>query len=315
MNKLFGLFLLALAFLAPNAAYAVTCFWVGGTASWDGTNTGGGGAGGIKWASASGGGTTCAGGGTGGSPSTGDSATFDASSGTGTVTVNTTVAIISLDMSAFTGPSTLDFATNNNNVTLSSSTTAFISTGAGNRTLNMGNGTWTLSGATAIWTAAGSTNFTLNANGSTVAFTGTASGQREFRAGTSKTYNNITVNSSVDRFFQLSGATAIGINTLTITGPNRVQFQQGITTTITTLSNISANSTNQCLLTNNNPSNGQATISSGNNFTADYCAISGLAFTGAGTFAATNSMNVGQATGITISLPSGGGAGGRIIGG
>jgi hypothetical protein len=252
-----------------------------------------------------------------------DDVTLDAATCVGgtTCTITTfagTISLNSLTMSlctASTSGCVLDASANNTNFTLANNTTAFTSTGAGTRTMNMGNGTWTLSGTSAIWTAAGSTNFTLNANSSTIAFTGTAAGQRELRAGTSKTYNNITVNSSVDRFFQLSGATAIGINTLTITGPNRVQFQQGITTTITTLTNISANSTNQCLLTNNNPSNGQATISSGNNFTADYCSISGVAFTGAGTFAATNSMNVGQATGIAITLPSGGAGGGRIIGG
>lgn len=308
------LFLIALwfIFLVPISANAAAKFLVlcTTTCTWDNTND-------AIWSTSSGGTNNTT------HPVAGDDVTLDASSCVGgvTCTITTgavTISIVSLTMSLCTASTTgciLDASANNTNFTLSSSTNAFVSNGSGTRTLNMGNGTWTLSGVSAIWNAAGSTNFTLNANSSTIAFTGTANGQRELRAGTAKTYNNITVNSSVDRFFQLSGATAIGINTLTITGPNRVQFQQGITTTITTLSNISGNATNQCLLTNNNPSNGQATISSGNNFTADYCAISGLAFTGAGTFAATNSMNVGQATGIAITLPSGSGATPKTIGG
>lgn len=309
MNKLFGLFLLALACWAPSSAFAVTCFWVGGTATWDTNNTGGGGTGGIKWASASGGGTTCAGGGTGGSPSTGDAATFDAASGGGTVTVNTTVAIQTIDMSAFTG--TLDFAPNDNNVTLSGAS-AFINTGSGTRTLNMGDGTWTLSAGTALWNCQGNTNFTLNANGSTIAFTGTATSSNRRFLGGAKTYNIVTVNSSTNFGFTIGQANTFA--TLTISAPNRIEIPTGSTQTITTLTNISGSSSGPVMVNVGGYTNGIGTLAVTNNFTGDWMGFQYVTFSG-GTHSATNSLNFGNNNGITITPPSGGGGGGRIIGG
>src|SRR5262249_8364102 len=149
-------------------------------ATWDTTNTGGGGTGGIKWASASGGASACAGGGTGGSPTAADTATFDGSSGGGTVTVNYggLVTITRLSIGAWTG--TLDFATNNNSITFSSGTGGFDASGAATKTLNMGSGTWTLSGNSALWNCTTCANLTLVPGTSTIAFTGSggSSGKR-----------------------------------------------------------------------------------------------------------------------------------------
>ncbi|WP_316176207.1 hypothetical protein [Bradyrhizobium sp. SZCCHNRI1073] len=273
-------------------------FWVGGTGTWDASDT-------THWASSSGG--------AGGAsvPGTSDDVTFDGSSGGSTVTVNTTVTIVSLTLSAFTG--TLDFSANNNNVTLSAASNALINTGSGTRTFNMGNGTWTLSGASAVWNQNGATNLTFNANSSTIAFTG--SGAKTFNAGTSRTYNVVTLVGAAAGILGISATTGLTIGTLTISAPNRVTFQQGVTTTITTLSNISGNSSQQVGLSSSNPAFGAATISSGNNFTGDYCAFNGMTFSGAGTFAGTNSFNLGGNSGITITSPSGSGGGSRVFGG
>ncbi len=123
-------------------------FWVGGTGTWNATDT-------THWAASSNG--------AGGDPVpvAADDVTFDASSGGGTVTVQITVNVLSLTMGAFTG--TLDF-TNFPSPTLGS----FSGTGTGTRTLKMGSGTWILTGTGTIWTTATTTNLTLLGSGATL---------------------------------------------------------------------------------------------------------------------------------------------------
>ncbi len=206
------------------------CFRVGGTSTWDGTNTGGGGTGGIQWATASGGSTPATGGGTGGAPASADTAIFDASSGGGTVTVNTTVNIAQITMGAFTG--TLTFATNNNNVTLQN----FSCTGSGTRTLSMGNGLWTITGTGSVWDMTTVTNLTLNGNSSTLTFTAATLTARNFSLGATKTFNNITVsaNSSGGTFFFNTSNMTCATLTL-VGGTSHVQLTASSTYTITTL--------------------------------------------------------------------------------
>lgn len=266
-------------------------FWVGGTGTWDAATT-------TNWAATSGG--------AGGQsvPGSGDAVIFDASSGGGTVTVNFggLITIQSLTMGAFTG--TLDFATNNNSITLTASG-GFSGTGTGIRTFNMGDGTWTLSDNATIWNLATVTNLTFNANGSTLAFTGTGGTTSRRFTGGGRTYNVVTVASGTAAFLA-SGANTIA--TLTIAAGNRVAFPSGTTTTITTLTGISGSGSTPTLFYGDNPTNGAATISSANNFTLDYGGMSGMTFSGGGTFAANNSYDFGGNTGITITAPSGGGA-------
>lgn len=311
MNKLFGLFLLAFAFLAPVSADAASCFWVGGTATWDTTNTGGGGAGGIKWASASGGGTTCAGGGTGGSPVAADTATFDGSSGGGTVTVNFggTIALQQLNIGAFTG--TLDFATNNNSITLLSSGSVVLA-GAATKTLNMGSGTWTLSSNQAFWNCATCANLTLNAGTSTIAFTGTGSSFSRRFAGGGKTYATVSLSSGIAPL-QISASATIG--TFTVSPGNTVILNNsGVVLTITTMTNVSGSSSAQTLFSTVDLTSSSIALT--NNWTCDWCGFSDMPFTGAGSKTATNSFDFKGNSGVTITAPSaGGGGGGRIIGG
>lgn len=270
-------------------------FWVGGAGTWDAATT-------TNWAATSGG--------AGGQsvPGSGDTVTFDGSSGGGTVTVNFggLITIQTLTMSDFTG--TLDFATNDNSITLTGAA-AFTSIGSATRTLNMGDGTWTLSSATALWNVAGS-NFTLNANGSTIAFTGTATNQLRLIGG-AKTYNIVTLAGVAGQNLIISGNNTIG--TLTIGAPARVQFDN--TQTITTLSTITGTATGAVILENSSPLfNASNSIVLTNAFTCSYCVIADLAFSGASA-TADNSFSVGSTSGITINAPSGGSSIIGVIGG
>lgn len=267
-------------------------FWVGGAGTWDGSST-------SNWASSSGGASGAS------VPGASDDVTFDGSSGSGTVTVNTTVNILSLTMSNFAG--TIDFATNDNNVTLSGGG-GFASTGSAVRTLNMGDGTWTLSGTAGLWNVGGS-NFTLNANSSTVSFTGTSTTQHRFIGG-GKTYNIINVTGAAGQNFIISGSNTI--TTLTLGFPGRYQFDN--TQTITTLTNIAGTASSPVILENSSPLfNGSNSIVLTNAFTCSYCAIADLAFSGASA-TANNSFNLGGNSGITINAPSASGVVG-VIGG
>lgn len=314
-KKIISAVLAAHMFWAPIAE-AATCYWVGGTATWDTTNSGGGGTGGIKWASASGGTSACAGGGTGGAPITSDVAIFDAASGGGTVTVNYggTVPIQSLTMSSFTG--TLDFATNNNNITFSAGGQSFVNTGSGVRTLNMGSGTWTFQGQSVYFDQSGATNLTFNGSSATLAFTGTggSTGRRIYLG--NRTYGTITIAASSAPLELTGGGSTIG--TLTISPGSVISFGNNSTINVTNLTNIVGSSTTPTVFLTNNATFGRFTISSANNFTGSWLVLSSGIFSGGGTFSATNSLDAGSNSGITISPPSGGGGGGagnKVIGG
>lgn len=137
LKSLLGLFLLALAFLAPQGAEAANRFWVGGTGTWDASST-------TNWSASTGGASGAS------APTTGDNVTFDGSSGGGTVTVASAVSGLSLanfTAGAFTG--TIDFAANAPiNMTI---TGAMTLSGTGTRKFLLGTGTFTFT-ATATGT-------------------------------------------------------------------------------------------------------------------------------------------------------------------
>jgi len=296
--------LLTLALIVD--ANAASRFWVGGTGTWDAADT-------THWAATSGG----AGGQT--VPGSADTVTFDGSSGGGTVTVNTTVTVQSITMGAFTG--TLDFSANNNNVTLSGSGgVSFSGTGSGTRTLNMGNGTWTLTvTATAgnscnPWNVATTTGLTFNANSSTIVISGSSAGVKNFQGG-GLTYNTVTIAANAG-----GGPTSIsGANTfanLNVTGPNLIVISSAATQTITNAFTWAGSSSAPIWV---GPSSsltsgavGTISVASGAP-TMSWAAVSHVTFTGGATFTATNSLDLGGNTGVTITPPSSGG--GRIIGG
>lgn len=306
MRKLFGLFLLALAFLAPVPADAAcsggACFWIGGTGTVDGTSDNG------EWATTSGGAScSCV-------PATTDTVTFDANSGGGTVTVNMGGAlwtVSSFTMTNFTG--TIDFATNSNSLTITGSG-GMGAGGAATKTLNLGSGTFTVSHASANWDTSGA-GLTLSAGTSIIALTATTgtSSQRFF--GGNKTYATVTVAGNADNalFFSGGGST---IATLTIAPPRTVTFSGGGTYTVTTLTAISGTSSALVALMSEGVLSGNATISLTNNTTCSWCTFSRMTVSGSGTITATNSSDLANNTGnLSITPPSPGGGGGRIIGG
>lgn len=292
--------ILLLGLLLPASADAATCFWVGGTGTWNNsTDT-------ANWKSSTGGGVACAA--TGGVPkNAGDIATFDGASGGGTVTVNVDINIAQITMGAFTG--TLDFSAHNNNVTL---TTAFSGTGAGTRTLNLGNGNWTLTGTGAVWDMTTVTGLTFSANSSVLIFNATSTSSRSFVGG-GLTYATVTVGANTAQgLFQISSANTIA--TLTATAPNSITFASGLTTTITNAFNLAGSSGSIFyLLSSSNITAATVSIASGSP-TVSWAAIRLLACTGGATFTASNSLDAGRNSGITITPPATGG-GGRIIGG
>jgi hypothetical protein len=179
-------------------------FWVGGTGTWDASDT-------THWSATDGGGSGAS------VPGSADTVTLNGNSGGGTVTVNTTVTVQSITCGAFTG--TLDFSANNNNVTLSASA-AFSGSGSGVRTINLGNGTWSLTTTTAGVTPFSlnvTTNLTFSANSSTIDFTGAVafgSGQT-FITG-SQTFSTVKVSGARhDSGLHITGGATIAVLTNT----------------------------------------------------------------------------------------------------
>jgi hypothetical protein len=284
-----------------------TRFWVGGTGTWDNADT-------THWAATTGG--------AGGAsvPVSTDTVTFDGSSGGGTVTVNhATLNIQTLTLTAFTG--TVDFATNNNNITISGTGgNVLVRTGSATNTLNMGNGTWTLSAAGTIINFGSATNFTLNSNSSTVSVTNTSATTKNIVLATGLTLNAVSIVAGTLSTLGIINLQGPGtISTLTVAAPNIIGIANGTTVTITNGMTITGTSTNQitfCCST----LGGGGTISSANASSYTWCAFRDLAFAGGGNQTATNSFNLGRNSisgggTLSITAPTSGGGGQLIFGG
>jgi len=300
-------FLRLAAFLATFGfvplANAATCFWVGGTGSWSTANA-------ASWSSGTGGaGSTCAA--TGGIPKqAADVATFDGASGGGTVTVDSTlngVTLTQITAGAFTG--TLDFSANNPSMTL---TASFSITGAGTRTINLGSGTFTLPATNANnWDATTVTGLTFNAGTSTILIPNGANGNAATFVGGGLTYSTLSLGARASG----SGVSISGNNTfatLLVAGPININLTGGATQTITNA--IAWNGSSSALIAIFCSSATKGTLAVAVGSVTSWSALKNITFTGT-TVAATSSFDLGGNTGVTITAPSGGGGGGRIIGG
>ncbi len=262
-------------------------FWVGGTGTWDSSTT-------TNWAATTGG--------AGGQsvPVAGDAVTLDGSSGGGTVTVNhATLNVASITGGAHTG--TLDFATNNNNITI---TSFFSYTGAGARTLNMGGGIWTISIASGntIWDCGTVTNFTLNANGSTILISSTAPSTRQtISGGTGKVYNILSV-AGTTTGFPLAFANNATFTTFTMSGPRNLYLGSS-TTTITNAFTFAGTPSNLISIFGGDQNGGGNIVATGGG-TMDWAILFAMAFT-VGTVVATNSYSLKSVSGVTVRNPSG----------
>jgi hypothetical protein len=256
-------------------------FWVGGTGTWDASDT-------THWATSSNG--------AGGAsvPGSSDSVTFDANSGGGTVTLGAAYnpAIENLTMGAFTG--TLDFSVNNNNISVNG-TTGFSISGSGVRTLNMGNGTWTIIGTQGSWLCGTTTNLTFNAGSSTIQWSSSnATGTRSFDSG-GLTYNTVTIPALSASTYNVAHTILGGptIATLNVNGPSLVTV--GANTTITTLNLLGGSSSKTSFQSNSMTSRTiTCTTVNASNSSFRYITFSG------GDFVATNSWNQGNTSGINI---------------
>ena len=316
IKSLLRLALVAVGLLfVSSAAEAAPCFWVGGTATWDNTNTGGGGTGGIKWASTSGGSTACVA--TSGPvatvPGPSDTVTFDGNSGGGTVTVNGTaysgctanVCMSSLTTSAFTG--TINWATNTQSMTWSNTWTDAAS---GVHTLNLGSGTFTstLNGTGGLsFTTSGNLTCTCSSealvfsNASPTAVRGINPGDYSFGSLT------VTGSGAPAPGFYING-TGWTFSSITNGTCQSILFLPSSSGTITNAPTWNGNSTCQILISTSPTNGGQVTltISSGTP-TITWAGLSDIKFA-SGAVSPTNSFDLGgnNMDGGTITPPSGG---------
>lgn len=270
-------------------------FWVLGTNSWTPANT-------APWSATSGG--------AGGAsvPGSGDTVTFNGSSGGGTVTLNFggPITIQSLAMGAFTG--TWDNSANNNNITCN--TGDFSGSGSGTRTINLGSATYTLTGSAAAWTFATATGLTLSAASANIVLN-CSGGLNTFTSASSLSWGNLTLGAaSGDISYRILG-NSLSFNSITITAPNFLRFGANTTTTIATLSAVGTSSAQIGLGTDTVSTSATLALTTS---TLAWSAIRDIGFTGSPT--ATNSFNLGNTSGITITAPSAtGSASARVIGG
>ncbi len=292
-----------------------TCYWVGGSGTWDNTNTGGGGSGGIKWASLTGGTTAASGSGTGGSPGTSDNAIFDGASGGGTVTVASTIngsnTIASVTTGAFTG--TLDFATNNPSITFNAA--GFSSSGAGVRAINRGSGTFSFTGA-GSWdcTTSGGLTYTPGA-GPFVFSSSSLTGQQGFNGGGINygASSTLTVNGRANGTgFSYTGNNTLG--TINLTGPLYFLIASGSSHTVGSL-NITGTLTAPVIFGFSSAQNTAMTF----NVTSSaitYAALRSITF-GTSAVSPTNSWNLGNNNfngGSLSTVSAGGGSSPGVIG-
>jgi hypothetical protein len=270
-------------------------FWVGGTGTWDTSDT-------THWAATSGG--------AGGQsvPGASDTVTFDGSSGGGTVTAAATLTgVTSLTAGAFTG--TLDFSANDPNFTVG---TVSIS-GSGTRTINLGDGTWTISGVGAVWDATTTTNLTFSANASTLNFTGTSNARTLAMGGL--TYSTINL-AALPLGYAVSMGASFTTANLGLTAPITLTLTSSATYTISNQFTWAGTSSSSAILLNSSSTATAASIAAGAaGSTLSWAALRLVTFT-TNAVSATNSFDLkgNNMNGGSISGPSGTAAA-KVIGG
>jgi hypothetical protein len=318
MKKLFGLFLLALAFLAPDLAQAATRFAVCTTAcTWDNTST-------AMWCATD---TGCTG---ASAPVAGDIVTFNGNTCVGgtTCTITTFAGTISAQQivwgacTASTTGCIIDASVNNTNFTLSAtggSTGTFNGSGTGTRKWLAGTGTYSITDTSAspLFTMATTTNDQGSVfSGATWTLSGTTTNARSF-AGGGFSFGPVTFNTNTSR-----GSIAItGANTwasLTINAPQFITMPNSTTQTVTGALTLTGSSSSSNVYFGSNSFDLVATISLGTAGTATWVALRSITTSGASGLTASNCFDLGRLTlanGGACNTPSGGGGGGRIIGG
>ena len=277
-------------------------FWVGGTGTWDGSNT-------TSWS------TTTGGAGGASVPGSSDIAIFDGSSGGGTVTVASSIGgtntVQQITGGAFTG--TLDFSANNPSITA-----GIISfSGSGARTILMGTGTFTMTTTNGtIWDLATVTNLNGSSDFSTATYVlnGNGSGNRAFSGG-GRTYGPLSVTANSSR-----GVTTLaGNNTfssLSLAAGTTLFPPVAGTTTITNAPTWTGTASLPISIVSISGSSGVTISIASGTASLDYGYLYFVTGSGGATFNATNTFDGGRNTGWSITAPSvGGTAAAKIIGG
>ena len=331
MNKLFGLFLLALACWAPGVANAANkfAFCASGSSpcTWDNTNTPN-----IWFTATNGGGSATT------VPTSADIAIFDANScnavactfNVGATINGTSNTLQGITAGACTGSTTgcfLNFASGNPSITITGiiGSGGMSLAGTGTRKYVFGSGTFTFTATSAgalydIGTTTGldgTSDFTAP-----IVYSATTTSERQFNGG-GQTFGSFTVAANTSR----GGVRIFSANTFAsftvAAGTSYMMLPASATTTITGSAGLSLAGTasNPTIFMANTPNVGTATVSlSSGTSTPAWIGLMGITTTGAGTLTPTNCLDFGRNTldsGDTCTAPvvGGGGGGGRIIGG
>ena len=325
MNKLFGLFLLALACWVPTSADAAARFAVCTSAcTWDNTST-------AMWSTSSGGATGAS------APGSGDTVTFDGATCVGgvTCTITTfagTITAQTITWGACTASTTgciIDASINNTNFTLNNSgggVVVFNGSGSGTRKWLSGTGTYNLT--TANTNAAFNFGTTTNDQGSvfsgaTWAFTSTTANTNQWPISVPSTSisfgpTTITPAATGKSSVYINGSGNTTFSTLTMSGPITFGAVAGATVTVTGALTITGNSSSTPSLITSIFNGGTFTLSIGAASAISWTSFREVIVSGAGGLTATNCLDFGRNTisgGNSCTAPSGGGGGGRIIGG
>lgn len=260
----------------------------GGSVTWDASDT-------SIWSATSGGATGAS------VPGSGDTVTMDANSGGGTVTMGAgyNPTIQSLAGGSFTG--TFDMSVNNNNLTCTA-VAGFNFSGSGARTLLAGSGTLTLSDATAAYTIATDTNATITTTNWNIAFTAvTGNANRTFTNSGGRSYASLTVASrtgAYSRLFTITGGTTF--TTATFGSGLSIALANSQTWTTWNATGTSAHPTFFSPVTPGGAISVTTTTASLDWIVARDMNVSSPQN-------ATNSIDLGNNTNITFSIPSGSG--------
>jgi len=243
--------------------------------------------------------------------------TFTAAAGTVTITTNAnSIGAVTLNGAApdftlggaLTVLGTLTFTdgvliTNNNAVSVST----FSSNNANTRTLTLGSSTVTITGTTGnVWDFGTTTNLTMTASTSTIDFNATATGRRQWLGGTI-TVNNVSVTNPVGNAyafaFSMGGGTFTCAN-LTLTNLRNLRIDTG-THRVTGTLTYNGTSSAPGYVESSGLTNGTIQLDGAN--TTSWVFPQNINRTGAGSWTANNSYDMGGNGGtIAINAPAGG---------
>jgi len=311
---LFSLFILGVLTCSASAANRFGICPT--TCTWDASST-------AMWSTSSGGATGAS------VPGSVDSVIFDAATCTGgttcTITVNTNPSIANLTMGACTASTTgciLDFSVNNNNITICGQCLPGGSlnvSGTGVRTLKMGSGTWTVTGTGNLWFGPTATNMTLTPGTSNLILQSTGTAGADINTPSGTVFGHVTINTfsslaTAGPYSFGTNSSSFTIGTLDVIAPNIILLPNSPSSlTVSNAIHWTASGTNTIRVVSSGANQGLITVPAGS--TINQGTFNTVAWTGATT--ATNSFEFGRigGTGLTVTGPTGSGAGACILGG